>query len=246
MKKIYSVYAILCAIILLLILFPFVFTFSFRREPKGSNSIFMACHIYAKAWFFMVGIKYIEIQKGDYNPCDQYVYISNHQSYIDILIMFRAMRSPYRPLGKAEMARYPIFGHFYKKVVISVNRREFSSRAKSFAALKETLKQHNGVFIFPEGTFNESDKPLKHFQDGAFQLALKTQTNIKPLIFVDNLQRMHYSSIFTMSPGICRVVFLEEININNYHTDETSTLKQNAYENMHKTLVQYRSNFTRD
>jgi len=228
---------------LLLLLFPFALFSLLIREPGGSNMLCTACHIYARLWFAMVGIRYREIHAANPRTPEQNIYIANHCSYIDILIMFRAMKIPFRPLGKNEMTRYPVFGFFYKRLVITVNRKDLLSRSKSIIDLKETLKRHIPVFIFPEGTFNESGEPLKRFYDGAFRLALKTGTAIRPLVFVDSLQRMHYRSIFTIWPGVCRVVFLREIDVHHYSAEDSALLKKDVFMKMRNTLEEYNTSY---
>ena len=49
--------------------------------------------------------------------------------------------------------------------------------------------------VFPEGTFNMTTQPLKEFYDGAFRVAIETQTPVKPVLFLDAYSRMHYESI---------------------------------------------------
>jgi 1-acyl-sn-glycerol-3-phosphate acyltransferase len=39
--------------------------------------------------------------------------------------------------------------------------------------------------MFPEGTFNETNAPLKDFYDGAFRIAIETKTAVKPVLFLD-------------------------------------------------------------
>ena len=149
------------------------------------------------------------------------------------------MHKPYRPLGKQEMARIPLFGFFYRRFVVTVDRNNGISRSKSFIDLKGVLDQKLSVFIFPEGTFNESENPLSRFYSGPFQLALKKSINIRPVVFADSLDRMHFSNIFAMRPGICRAVFLEEIDIDDYLPGKLSELKEDVYARMNQVLRKY-------
>ena len=67
--------------------------------------------------------------------------------------------------------------------------------------LKSVLKKGISVFIFPEGTFNTTGQPLKAFYDGAFRIAIETQTPLLPIIFPDTVKRLHYTSVFSFQPG---------------------------------------------
>ena len=99
-----------------------------------------------------------------------------------------------------------------------VDRSDADHRAKSVEMLKSILKKNISVAIAPEGTFNMTGKPLKEFYDGAFKIAIETQTPIKPVLFLDTYDRLNYHSVFSLTPGRSRSVFLEEISVNGlYH-----------------------------
>ena len=63
------------------------------------------------------------------------------------------------------------------------------------------LKKECSIIIFPEGTFNETEAPLKEFYDGAFRLAINTQTEIWPVLFPDTVDRWHFSHWWKLWPG---------------------------------------------
>ena len=111
------------------------------------------------------------------------------------------------------MIKMPIFGWIYKSAVILVNRDNSAHRARSVRALKAAVSKGVSIFIFPEGYLNYNKQPLKSFYDGAFRIAIETQTSIKPILLIDSLDRMKYGEIFTLTPGKNSVVFLEEISV---------------------------------
>jgi len=80
---------------------------------------------------------------------------------------------------------------------------------------------------------------LKSFYDGAFRIAIETQTPIKPLLLPDTLKRLHYKSIFSLTPGICRVIYLEEVTVNGLTMDDLPALKQKVYDMMEAGLIRY-------
>ena len=115
---------------------------------------------------------------------------------MDIPCIVMCIHQPLRVLGKYEMVRYPVFGFIYRVAAILVDRSDATHRARSVRALKAAIKRGISIFIFPEGTFNETDKPLKEFYDGAFRTAIETQTPIKPILFVDNDERLNHAKYF--------------------------------------------------
>ena len=139
------------------------------------------------------------------------------------------------------MVKIPVFGWIYRAAVILVDRSNSETRSKSVRALKAAIKNNISIFIFPEGTFNESAAPLKSFFDGAFRIAIETQTPIKPILLVDTLSRLHYHSIFSLSPGRNRVVFLEEVPVKDLTLSDIPDLRNKVYELMDTGLRRYRS-----
>lgn len=237
---IYCVYALLVFIAFMIIVFLLVLFFLLLGKIKAGNLVYKACRVWGHCWYFFVGIKHKEIYETAHDKNKQYVFVANHSSYLDIPSAVMCIHQPVRVLGKYEMVRYPIFGFIYRAAVILVDRRDAEHRAKSVRALKAAVKRGISIFIFPEGTFNETDKLLKDFYDGAFRTAIEMQTPIKPILFIDNTKRLHWKSIFTLTPGISRCVYLDEINVDNYKTKhDVQLLKQKVCALMDKGLRKY-------
>lgn len=241
LQIIYSIYAMLFFVLITVMLFLSVlFSLPFGKIKTG-NIIYKVCNFFAGVLFFMIGIKYKEIYEAPHDFKKEYIFIANHSSYMDIPAVVRCMHQPVRILGKQELMKYPLFGLVYRAAVICVDRSSVSNRAKSLRALKAAIHKCISVFIFPEGTFNETDAPLKKFYDGAFRIAIETKTPVKPVLFLDNPERLHWSSIFSLTPGKSRVVFLEEINVEDFTSlEDVSALKEKAYNIMDDCLRRYK------
>ena len=93
--------------------------------------------------------------------------------------------------------------------------------------------------VFPEGTFNMGTAPLKDFYDGAFRVAIETQTPVKPVLFLDAYRRMPYQSLFLLTPGQNRIVYLDEIPVDGYTVSDVAKLKDNIYRIMEEKLIAY-------
>ena len=81
--------------------------------------------------------------------------------------------------------------------------------------------------------------PLKEFYDGAFRVAIETQTPIKPVLFLDAYRRMPYKSLFLMTPGRSRILYLDEIPVAGYKLENLEKLKNEVYAIMEKKLIEY-------
>ncbi|RYG07443.1 MAG: 1-acyl-sn-glycerol-3-phosphate acyltransferase, partial [Chitinophagaceae bacterium] len=227
---IYCLYAFVLFIVVMLILFPFIVLASMLGKVKGGNIIYKLCTIWAQTCMMLWGIRHRNIYETPDDPNRASILVFNHGSYMDIPILMCAFKKHLiRVLGKIEMSNIPIFGFIYRNAVVTVDRTDASHRAKSVATLKQVLAKNISIVIAPEGTFNMSDQPLKSFYDGAFRIAIETQTPIRPVLFLDAYDRLHYRSIFSLTPGKSRAVFLPEVKVDSYTSEDVAQLKQNVY-----------------
>ena len=243
-RVLFSLYGFVLFVVLLLLLFPFVIVASFFGKIKGGNFIYKICQFWADAMMIIWGIRHRNIFESEHDKNRQYVFIFNHISYMDIPIIMKAIRNqPFRILGKSEMAKIPVFGFLYQNAVVMVDRSSAVKRAESVQKLKAFIRKGISVVIAPEGTFNTTSNPLKDFYDGAFKIAIETQTPIKPILFLDTYHRMHYKSIFTLSPGRSRAIYLEEISVEGLTLDDLAFLKKKVYDLMESKLVDYQASW---
>lgn len=228
----------------MLLLLPIFLVASFFGKVNGGNIIYDACRIWADIWMFLIGISHKNIYEVPHDTSRQYIFLSNHISYLDIPVMMKAIRRQnFRILGKAELGEIPVFGFIFKHAAVSVDRKNTENRAKSVMILKSIIRRKISVFICPEGTFNETHAPLKEFYDGAFKIAIETQTPIKPILFLDTYDRLNYKDIFSLSPGRSRAVFLEETNTAALSISDVSFLKEKIYKQMEDGLIRYKASW---
>ncbi|MEI8075773.1 MAG: lysophospholipid acyltransferase family protein [Bacteroidota bacterium] len=240
LQIIYSIYAFLVFVALTFLAFPFVMISLLFGKIRGGNIIYQICKCWGWLWYLFIGIRHQEIYESEHDKNRQYIFVGNHISYIDIPPIVLLANQPIRALGKYEMIKIPLFGWIYRAAVILVDRSNSETRAKSVRALKAAIKNGISIFIFPEGTFNETANPLKSFFDGAFRIAIETQTPIKPILLVDTLDRLHYHSIFSLTPGKSRVVFLKEVPVTDLTISDIPALKEKVYQMMDEGLRRYR------
>jgi 1-acyl-sn-glycerol-3-phosphate acyltransferase len=144
-------------------------------------------------------------RRTEYVPGASYMFVANHVSMIDIMLMLYVANRPFVFVGKKELAKIPIFGFFYRRGCILVDRNDPASRRSVYAQAQKRLSEGLGICIFPEGGVPNPKIDLAPFKDGAFRLAVEHQIPIAPMTFVDNKRRFPYS-FFVGSPGTLRVV----------------------------------------
>ncbi len=132
------------------------------------------------------------------------MFVANHTSMTDIMLMLFVSKNPFVFVGKKELAKIPLFGFFYKRTCILVDRDNPKSRRAVFESAQQKLQQGLSVCIFPEGGVPEESKVLDEFKDGAFRLAIEHRIPIAPMTFHDNKKRFSYT-FFSGGPGKMRV-----------------------------------------
>lgn len=247
-RLIFSIYGFIVFAAFLLLIFPLVIIASFFGKIKGGNFIYNLCRIWAKLFHIATGIRIIYIYDGHGPDIQkQYVFVFNHISYLDIpFLMMAVPRQHFRVLGKAELAKIPLFGFLYRNTVVLVERANSAARAKSVMQLKSVLRKKISIVIAPEGTFNMTYQPLKEFYDGAFKIAIETQTPIKPVLFLDAYDRLNYQSILSLNPGKARIVYLDEVPVEGYTVKDTQALKDKVYKLMEEKLLAYKASWIKD
>jgi len=172
----------------------------------------------------------------DSGPC---VLISNHQSMSDIIINAAASKQGGFFLSKKSMTKFPVFGLMIKALGILVDRNSEESRKKSYSYMVKTIKEDkHPIFIYPEGTRNRTDQPLKEFYDGAFRLALETQVPIIAQTLVGAQQIYHPNYPLQLRPGLVHVYF-DKIDTTQYDKEDVKKLKEDVKQIMWNRIVNH-------
>lgn len=243
LQWIYTIYAITVFVAIMLILFPFVIIASFFGRISGGNMVYRLCMLWGDIWFFLVFIYHRNYYEQELDKNKQYIFIGNHISYLDAPLLVKTIRRPIRALGRIELSNTPVFGFIYRRVVVIVDRSNAEHRAKSVRNLKSVIRKGVSIIVMPEGTFNMTPEPLKNFYDGAFRVAIETQTALKPFLLLDAYDRLHYKNIFTLTPGRSRAIFLQDISVEGLTLNDVPSLKQKAYDLIDAKLREYKASW---
>ena len=150
-----------------------------------------------------------------------------------------AIQESFKPLGKIEMAKIPLFGIIYRRVVVMIERENKESRAKGFEELKEGLVKGQSILIFPEGTMNCSDKALADFYDGAFRLAIETQTPIAPVVILNARNLFSRANPLNARPGTITCILDEPVKVSGLVSEDIKSLKAQVFKRM-ESLIEKR------
>ena len=166
-----------------------------------------------------------------------YMFIANHTSMVDIMLMFVVIKKPFVFVGKKELTKIPIFGFFYRKTSILVDRGDVKSRKAVFLSAQKRLKSGLSICIFPEGKVPDDESiVLDIFQNGAFRLSIEHQIPIVPISFYDCKKRFSYT-FFSGRPGVLRVNVHPFINTKDLTLKDREVLKQKSFDLLYKDLL---------
>ena len=223
----------------IILMFPFFFI-SVLKE-KWYPHFFKLARIWAK--FTLIGMGcYWSIKKSESLVKGQsYVFVANHTSMTDIMLMLVAIKdNPFVFIGKKELAKIPIFGFFYKRTSILVDRSSAKSRKAVFIRAQKRIKDGASICIFPEGGVPDESVILDRFKAGAFRLAINHKIPLVPMTFFDNKQRLSFT-FFSGSPGLMRVKIHHFIDTKNQSADYKKAIKGQVHNVILKQLQDYNS-----
>ena len=185
----------------ILIMFPFLFI-SILRE-KWYPYFFVLARIWAKCILFGMGFRTKVVYEQRPVKGKSYMFVANHTSMTDIMLMLSIVKNPFVFVGKKELSKIPLFGFFYKRTCILVDRNSSKSRMEVFDRAQKRINQGLSICIFPEGGVPDESVLLDDFKDGAFRLAIEHQLPIVPLTFYDNKRLFSYTFL-SGKPGLMR------------------------------------------
>jgi 1-acyl-sn-glycerol-3-phosphate acyltransferase len=159
--------------------------------------------IWARGILLGMGFNYKVEREQEIEKHKSYMLVANHTSMIDIMLMLAIAKNPFVFVGKKELAKIPLFGFFYKRTCILVDRNSPKSRMEVYDRAQKRLNQGLSICIFPEGGVPDESIVLDEFKDGAFRLAIEHKIAIVPMTFADNKKRFSYT-FFSGSPGLLR------------------------------------------
>jgi 1-acyl-sn-glycerol-3-phosphate acyltransferase len=218
----YRIWFYILMAIPILIMFPFLLI-SILKE-SWYPFFFQMARIWAK--FILLGMGFRtkitfeqEIEQGK-----SYMLVANHTSMTDIMLMLSVVKNPFVFVGKKELVKIPLFGFFYKRTCILVDRNSSKSRMEVFQSAQKRINQGLSICIFPEGGVPDENVILDEFKDGAFRLAIDHQLPIVPMSFYDNKRLFSYT-FFSGKPGLMRANVHRFIETAQLNQDDKKELK---------------------
>ncbi len=187
------------------------FYFYFTKISPSVKWISQVNKLVSRLTLSLSGI-FIKVNNKNLNTnLNTYILCPNHSSYLDIAIISLAVNGPIIFMGKVELTKIPIFGYFFKRNSVIVNR---SNRKSAYAALVkagEKIDLGHSMCIFPEGGIPKKDISLASFKNGPFKLAVDKKVRIVPVTIFGS-KKIFPQKYYKGGPGIIDVTIHKHIS----------------------------------
>lgn len=218
----------------IVVFFPFLLLFTLS-EKWYPQFFWMARNLWATPILYGMGCPpRVNFEQKIFRG-SSYMLVANHSSMLDIMLMLYVSKNPFVFVGKKELVKIPLFGFFYKRVCILVDREDTKSRTGVYRRARRRLNQGLSICIFPEGGVPEENIVLGDFKDGAFKMAIAHDIPIVPITFYDNKRRFSFTFL-SGSPGVIRAKVHEFFETGLLAEEDKSTLREEVREVILKEL----------
>jgi putative phosphoserine phosphatase/1-acylglycerol-3-phosphate O-acyltransferase len=146
------------------------------------------------------------------------VFIFNHQSALDVLLVCKLLRRDFVGIGKQEIRSYPILGPALAAVgTVFIDRYNRADAAAGMAVAVDALHEGLSVAIAPEGTRSPTAR-LGAFKKGAFRLAMDARVPIVPIVFLNALDALPKQGLI-VRPATVDAVVLPPIDVSEWRDE---------------------------
>jgi len=134
-----------------------------------------------RIYFRLIGLPVVLVGGENIGEHGASIYVCNHTSYGDVLVVMALFQTNYRFIAKGEINDMPFIGSFLRKIGhFSFERGKIRERSRQAEQMEKALLRGESVFVFAEGTFT-AEPGVRAFQLGAFRASVKTGRPIVPV-----------------------------------------------------------------
>lgn len=156
---------------------------------------------------------------------EAYVMVSNHQSLVDILTLFRIF-AHFKWVSKIENFYVPLIGwNMSLNRYIKLKRGSMRSNVQMLQDCEDTLAQGSSVLIFPEGT-RSGDGKVRTFKDGAFEVAQRARRPILPIAVYGSSKALPARGFTMRGNSDIRIHILPPIPFEDFDGEESDELAE--------------------
>ena len=227
--RIWALWGVTTFVITFLIIFLPCMATKLVKDPKGMWWFILISKWWNTTWLYLVLSPLKVYGKEHFKKGTTYIVTANHNAMLDVPLLCPFVPGANQTIAKDTFTKVPIFGWYYARGSVLVNRESVASRKRSFDLMKASLKKGFHMCIFPEGTRNKTDKPIAKFQDGAFKLSRDTKTPIIPCVILGSGKACPIHETFFLLPARLEMHFLPPIDPEDMTIE---ALKEKVYNTM--------------
>jgi len=198
-------------------------------DPQGQNLFVRISRVWMYFWLYLIGCPIKVRGKQNFKKGQVYIVTCNHNSLMDVPLSCPFIPGPNKTIAKSSFTKVPLFGFYYAKGAVLVDRKSDESRRQSYDKMKAVLSKGMHMCVYPEGTRNRTPEPLKSFHNGAFRLAVETKHDIVPAVIFNTKKVLPPEKGFWFWPQRIEMHFLPPISSSNKSIEG---LKDEVFEKM--------------
>lgn len=227
--RIFAAWMLVMFALTMLVIFIPVWIISYMPEPRRTRGFLFFGRLWMKVYMPLIGCPVRKKGLEYFAPGQTYVVVCNHNSLIDVPVTSAEIPGVNKTLAKASLAKVPLFGVLYRIGGILVDRSSEASRKQSVVEMKNALSLGIHILLYPEGTRNRTDQPLKNFYDGAFALAIDTQTPLMPSLLFHTKKILPVGKKFFAWPHRIDYHFLPPLPTTGMTKDDLPAFKEKVF-----------------
>lgn len=235
LRRIYSIYSLSLFAFVFILMLP-AFAILIHTNNTRSSLVYWLHRIWAWLYytFSFIPIKRIYSEKLDFK--NQYIFCSNHFSYLDIpAIGINRIRPIF--VGKSSLGKIPLFGYMYRNIHITLDRRKLKSKYNAMEKCAVDLERGHNLVIFPEGGIVSKKMPeMSRFKDGAFRLAIEKKIPIVPITIPYNWILLPDDGKLLLHRHENMIIFHDPIETKGMSLKDVDLLKTQVFDVISKEL----------
>jgi len=193
--------------------------FLFPLISPGENKVHRIANLWARTLLWLANTRVEVIGRENVRTDRPHIFMANHTSDFDILIVLAHIPGQFRWIAKKELFKIPVFGRAMRNAgYIEIDRQNHERALKSLEEAARKIREGKSVVTFPEGT-RSTDGTVKPFKQGMFHLAIESGVPIIPISIIGASGIMPKRSL-NVKPGRITMILDRPVDVSGY-TKET-------------------------
>lgn len=221
--KLRAAFAFVVTVLSVVVWTPYVLTLTLFKNRSATTA---AIRSWNKFILKVMGVKVRTHFLSTYSPDQPCLIASNHQSHLDIPVVYVALSGHVRMVAKKELFEIPFFGHCLAAAeFIPIDRGNRDAGLKAIQNIRKRIQSGLQIWVAPEGT-RSNDGKLQTFKSGAFSVAIEAKVPVQPIAVKGAINVLNKKS-YLPRPGLFIDVYvLPQISTEGYKPEDRSKIAQ--------------------